>query len=276
MLFYLCFFVKLTIRLRTRIAMANGMVSRRRRPIPCTGVILLSLPSSTFITKDVDGRRNTFDLGIGRAGSILHVSSVNCTAICHPLSGEDASLKVVYLTSSARVLTRIIMGTSVPIAHVENSTLIAGVRGDMLSGTKSTDSMLKGMPNMVGREGSCRMLNGKAPLVCVGKQRMHSSSRLSRLGSRSVGDMRIIAGPNTHCSTAMATIVHVRAVQHTKSNFNFSLHSDCCRDRGMSLVRRLGMGCHRGKLSVFNVFHCLGGRCVVGGSVMRALRSSSL
>lgn len=265
--------VLLPVEISTR-AIGKGLMSRDGRPLPCTGIILLSLPSSTFMDKAVDNRSNLFGLRTASMGRVIGVSSVKCGAICGPAA--PTGVNVIRLMSSTQVLKRIMMGTGLPIAHVGGSTLRAGIRNAILSGTKATRSMLTRVPNLRGGTSKFRILNGNSPLVCVGNEGLHSVTRLSRLASRRVGDMRIIHGPNTHCSTAMKTIIHVHAIGQRKSKFKIDLQDSCSRSRGSSFMRRTSMGCQRGNLSIFTVIHFSGAASLRGSVLRRATFASAV
>lgn len=65
-------------------------------------MILFSLPSFAFLRNAVDSRAKTFGVGSGRAGKMLPVSSINCSAVLLPYA--DSGVKAVRLCSSTRLL----------------------------------------------------------------------------------------------------------------------------------------------------------------------------
>lgn len=183
---------------------SNSLISRGKGPIDFTGIMLLSSGSSSFIRNAVDGRRKVFDVSRADNGGVLEVSYLNFV----PVAGTCTRFPMaVIVRRSIGLLKRIIMGKGHPSCGLATRKLRARIRKAMLDGVNATRSILGRVPKLRGGGSTCRMFKGKDPVVCIGKELLHSLSRLSRLGSRSVGGMRLVADPNTECSTSIGTMV---------------------------------------------------------------------
>lgn len=123
-------------------------------------------------------------------------------------------------TSGRTRVRTMAMANRHPVCGVEGSTLIAHVHGAPLTGRPALRSMLGRVPN-VGRATSkaLRMGKLKTPVVCLGSGGT-ASTRLSRLSIGLVSRVRLVAAPNTGCSTAAKTMLEVLAEEASRNVFN--------------------------------------------------------
>lgn len=152
---------------------------------------------------------------------------------------------------SALRLERIIIETAHPLTGLGDRNFIARIGNAILRGLNFTGSIVNVLPNMLGGGNSVRIFNGKGPIFCVGKRVIHGGVRIRRLGTGRVSGVAIVAGPDSHCTSAMNSVVGVAAVGGIKSNFSFSgvtavnCHGCLCNGSGLSL------GCEVSGLSIF-------------------------
>lgn len=204
--------------------LVKQIVSRHRQPIRFTGITLLGPESSSFLANNIAGTDNGFIVPYNVGGILTGMDYINCCALCGVCGIKG--IKGIILGRDAVRVGNIAIGTGLPSFGVKHRKVLVSVRRSSLSGMKSTISMLQRLPHVgIDDASTVDICNGNAPVVCVGGGRIESSERLRHLGSSTVGGIRVVASPNTECSTAIDSIVHVQAIGGRNRKIDKSLGS---------------------------------------------------
>lgn len=173
----LVFLFPVALFTRREISIAKGALiisggKRKRRILPCAGVLMLRTKSSALMGKIVDSTNKGFHLDFrtgGRSPCLLGISCVNVGPRFHTLGANGAGVRIkgVILARNLR-LSRIIIATPVGRIRLINSAAIVGTSTCQVPRNSGLRRLMGGVPNLRCSERGGALICGKLPVTRVG------------------------------------------------------------------------------------------------------------